>query len=113
VYWYKGVECYNDPLNMALGAVMYMSYLGLFVHFALQKYVWGGGKKKHAAKSSAAAAKKAEGDIPKKSLAKKQEKETASEKERADTPEKTAVRARKTAPETPTRKSSRLQKLRD
>ena len=41
VYFYTGVECYNDRLNMVFGAVMYTSYLALFVHFAVNKHFAG------------------------------------------------------------------------
>ncbi len=47
--WYyavKEIPCYNDKTNLVAGAVMYASYLYLFVEFALKKYLGKGKGKK-------------------------------------------------------------------
>lgn len=46
--WYyvmKGHTCSNSKSNLVAGGLMYGSYLYLFVHFALQRFVFKSGKK--------------------------------------------------------------------
>jgi hypothetical protein len=41
--WYYsliGKECHNDKWNLCFGALMYSSYFGLFVQFALKRFVY-------------------------------------------------------------------------
>ncbi len=55
-YYFKGGnkyapgECNNEPSNLAVGGIIYASYLYLFVEFAVKRFIFGvkeeGGAKK-------------------------------------------------------------------
>ena len=44
---YNGQECANDTANLTYGAIMYASYLMLFVHFFMQMFQRKKTERKH------------------------------------------------------------------